>query len=133
MEFFFFLLFRAAALAYGGSQARGQNRTVTADLNHSHSNARSLSTCWVRSEIKPPTSWLLVGFLSTAPQWELLPIHYYKSNMSKCSFSSLISPTILKVFQDCYQFLFCKYTKTVVKQVFFHLHKSSWLNSMKCS
>ena len=37
---FFFRLFRAIPMAYGGSQARGQIRAVAADLHHSHSNAR---------------------------------------------------------------------------------------------
>ena len=39
--FFFFNLFRAAPVAYGGSQARGRMGTVTAGLRHSHSNAGS--------------------------------------------------------------------------------------------
>ena len=39
--FLFFLFFRAAPVAYGGSQARGQIRAVAAGLHHSHSKARS--------------------------------------------------------------------------------------------
>ena len=39
--FFFFLLFRAAPTAYGGSQARGPIEAVAAGLRHSHSNAGS--------------------------------------------------------------------------------------------
>ena len=35
-----------------------------------HSNARS-PTHWERPGIKPATSWILVGFVSDAPQWEL--------------------------------------------------------------
>ena len=38
---FFFCFFRAAPMACGGSQARGQIRTVAAGLHHSHGNARS--------------------------------------------------------------------------------------------
>ena len=38
---FFFNLFRAAAAAYGGSQARGPITAVAASLHHSNSNARS--------------------------------------------------------------------------------------------
>ena len=38
---FFFGLSRAAPMAYGGSQARGQIIAVAAGLHHSHSNARS--------------------------------------------------------------------------------------------
>ena len=39
--FFFFGLFRAAPMAYAGSQARGRIRTVASGLHHGHSNARS--------------------------------------------------------------------------------------------
>ena len=39
--FFFLFLFRAATVAYGGYQARGQIGAVAAGLYHSHSNARS--------------------------------------------------------------------------------------------
>ena len=38
---FLFLLFRAALVAYGGSQARGLIGAVAAVLRQSHSNARS--------------------------------------------------------------------------------------------
>ena len=38
---FFFLLFRAALVAYGGSQARGPIGAVAAGLHHSHGNAGS--------------------------------------------------------------------------------------------
>ena len=39
----YFLLFRAASTAYGGSQASGQIRATAAGLRHSHSNAGSES------------------------------------------------------------------------------------------
>ena len=39
---FVFLLFKAAPVAYGGSQARDQIRATAADLHHSHSNAGSM-------------------------------------------------------------------------------------------
>ena len=39
-----------------------------------HGNARSL-TYWARPGIEPKTSWLLVGFVSTEPPWELLKIN----------------------------------------------------------
>ena len=38
--------------------------------NLNHSNAESL-THWARPGIEPTTSWFLVGFVSTAPRWEL--------------------------------------------------------------
>ena len=41
MPFFFFLSFRAAPAAYGGSQARDPIRAVAAGLHHRHSNTRS--------------------------------------------------------------------------------------------
>ena len=59
---------------------------LPAGLHHSHSNARSepplrltpqLSapsesfTHWARPGIEPASSWLLVGFLTTEPRWEL--------------------------------------------------------------
>ena len=40
-NFFLFCIFRAAHMAYGGSQARGPIRAVASSLGHSHSNARS--------------------------------------------------------------------------------------------
>ena len=39
--FFFFCPFRAAPVAYEGSQARGQIGAIAASLHHSPSNARS--------------------------------------------------------------------------------------------
>ena len=36
--FFFFLLFRATPVTYGGSQARGRIGAATAGLHHSYSN-----------------------------------------------------------------------------------------------
>ena len=38
---FFFCLFRAIPIAYGGSQARSRIGAVAGDLHQSHSNARS--------------------------------------------------------------------------------------------
>ena len=37
--FFFFCLFRATRTAYGGSQARGQIRTVATGLLHNHAKS----------------------------------------------------------------------------------------------
>ena len=36
--YFFFCLFRATPMAYGGFQTWGQNRAAAANLCHSHSN-----------------------------------------------------------------------------------------------
>ena len=70
-------------MAYGGSQARGRIGAVAAGLHHSHSNARSgprlRPTPQLTATPDPrPTgrgqrsSWILVRFVSTVPQWELL-------------------------------------------------------------
>ena len=77
---FSFFLFGAAHVAYGTSQARGwsyscqpqqcQIRAASATYTTAHGNARSLAH-WVRSGIESSTSWLLVGFVSAAPQQEL--------------------------------------------------------------
>ena len=65
--FVFFFLLRAALLAYGRSQARGQIGASASGLHYSHSKARSL-THWVKPGIKPASSWILVGFVTTEPQ-----------------------------------------------------------------
>ena len=81
--FFFFLLFRAAPTVYASFQGRSWIGAAAAGLYHSHSNARSANytiahgnarSHWVRSGTKPTSSWILVIFVSTAPQWEL-PLH----------------------------------------------------------
>ena len=72
-----FLLFRAAPLAYGGSQTRGQIGAVATGLHHSQSNTGSESnlpphhSSWQRSlthressGIEPALSWILVGFVN---------------------------------------------------------------------
>ena len=78
--FYFFGLFRAAPMAYGGSQARGQIGSVATCLCNSHSHTRSEphlrptpypSIHWVRPELEPASSWMLVIFVSAEPQGEL--------------------------------------------------------------
>ena len=59
------------------SRIRATSVTYTA-----HSNSRSLT----QSGIKPASSWILVGFISGEPQWELL---FFR-------FSSLIMTTLEK-------------------------------------
>ena len=81
-----FVFFTATSAAYGNFQARGQIGAAAANLDHSHSNARS-EPClqptpqlmampeslseW-RPEIEPEYSGILVGFITIEPQWELL-------------------------------------------------------------
>ena len=49
----FFSLFRAALMACGSSQARGQIRAAAASLHHSHTGSL---THWARPGIKPMSS-----------------------------------------------------------------------------
>ena len=82
------LFFRVAPAAYGSSQARVQIGAAPAGLHHRHSkhiqivssaynaahgNAGSL-THRVRLGIKPASSWLPVGFITTEPQMGILKI-----------------------------------------------------------
>ena len=77
--FFFFGLFRAVPEAYGSSQAKSnwncscwlkpqpQQHGVwatPATYTTAHGNARSL-TQWVRPGVRPTSSWILVGFLTS--------------------------------------------------------------------
>ena len=93
---FFFVFSRAVPVAYGGSQARGLIGAVAAGLCHSH--VRSELRLWPTPQlmatsnpltygarIEPATSWFLVGFVSTEPQWELLSWKHFKFIMSKPS------------------------------------------------
>ena len=54
-----------------------QQRTGARSLTTAHSNSSS-STYWVRPGFEPTSSWVLVGFTFTAPQWELLLVHFLK-------------------------------------------------------
>uniref|UniRef100_A0A8D1ZL36 Uncharacterized protein n=1 Tax=Sus scrofa TaxID=9823 RepID=A0A8D1ZL36_PIG len=79
--YFYFLLFKATPVAYGGSQAKGQIRATAAGLHHSYSNAGfkmhlqpTPHSSWhqilnprERPGIKSAASWFLVGFISAAP------------------------------------------------------------------
>ena len=77
--FFFFLLFKAAPVAYGSSQARGlmgvtaaamPDLSLICDLHHSSRQHWILNR--VRPGIEPTISWFLVRFISSAPWQELL-------------------------------------------------------------
>ena len=58
--FFFFSFF--LGLYPGPMEVQGRIRAASASLHHSHSNAGSL-THWVKSWIKPTSSWILIMFL----------------------------------------------------------------------
>ena len=62
LAFYFFCLFAAAALAYGGSQSRSQARAAAAGLCHRHSNVRSELCLWPTPQLTAapdpqPTEW----------------------------------------------------------------------------
>ena len=83
---FLFLFFRAPHVAYGSSQARGQNRAVAASLCHSHSNAGSklcllltpqFTKHWIPNPLnkaRDRTQILMDTNKGAEPQWELLII-----------------------------------------------------------
>ena len=92
VDYFLNFFFRAAPTACGSSQARGLIGVAAAGLHHSHSNAGCL-THWARPGIEPASSWTLVGFISAAPQQELLYFlkFYISSTESMCYFSWNVS------------------------------------------
>ena len=51
-------------------------RALSANYTTAHSNAGSL-THWEGPGIKPASSWILVGIVSTEPQWELPILTFY--------------------------------------------------------
>ena len=74
---------------------------ATDSLCHSHSNAGSEThlqptpqltaiTRWRRPGVEPTSSWILVRFITSEPQWEL----HDKHNCS-CSYQSLLYPYLL--------------------------------------
>ena len=73
------LFLRAALAACGSFQARGRIRATAAGLHHSKAGPNSFCDlhhssgqhCWRRPGIQPASSWILVGFISVVPQWEL--------------------------------------------------------------
>ena len=84
---FLFSFFRAAPEAYGSSQAKGPIGAAAVSLHHNHSHVQPEShlwptakltampdpylTQWERTRINPASSWVLVGFVTAEPQWEL--------------------------------------------------------------
>ena len=98
--FFFFFPFRATPAVFGSSGARGHIGAATAGLHHSHSNTTSepsatyttthgnagYLTHRMRPGIKPTSSWMLVGFIATEPQQELLSTHFKYMQILECPF-----------------------------------------------
>ena len=116
--FSFPFFFRAAPSAYGCSRARGQIRPTAAGLSYSHSNTGSkphlqpplqLTATPDRQPteqgqgIQPTSSWILVGFLSTVPQWEL-PLSIFPFSdifFSNSSIFFCIFYDIIRVSEQC--------------------------------
>ena len=67
---FFFFLFRAAPMAYGGSRLGVKSELQLPTYTTAHGNARTL-THGSRPGMEPATSWFLVRFVFAAPWWEL--------------------------------------------------------------
>ena len=62
-------------LAYATATAM-RDLTHICDLYHG-SQQHWMLTHWARPGIDPSSSWILVGFISTVPQWELLWLSFY--------------------------------------------------------
>ena len=65
------LFFKAAPVAYGGSQAGGLIGAAATSLHHSLHLCQILAH-GMRPGVEPALSWILVGFITAEPQWELL-------------------------------------------------------------
>ena len=89
--FFFFWLFRATTMAYGGSQAKGWIRVVGAGLHHSYSNAGS-ELC-----LQPThNSWQcqILNPLIKARDWT----YVFKDTCQICFFWVMMGIPILDIF-----------------------------------
>ena len=70
-----YIFFRSTPIADGSSQTKGRTGAAAAGLCHSHSNTGSL-THGAGPKVKPSSSWILVKFLTTEPQRELLYLFF---------------------------------------------------------
>ena len=88
----------------GVPRLRGWIWATAARLHHSHSNSGS-PTHWARPGIKLASSWILIGFASTAPQQEFLhPLSYI-------IFHHVLSPeTEFGFFSYCGHIIFKKHS-----------------------
>ena len=94
-NFFFFFFFLGPHLRHMGvpqlgvkSEQQCQIWAMTATYTTAHGNIGYL-THWGRPGIELATSWFLVGFVSTAPQWELLYILFNYGLSQNIEYSSL--------------------------------------------
>ena len=63
--------------------------TAPPDPSHVCELCHSSQQCWIRNPlsrpgIKPTSSWILVGFISTSPQWELSVFCFWWSEVFLC-------------------------------------------------
>ena len=84
LNFLFFCvcggLFRAAPMAYGGSQARGPIGAAAAGVCHNHSRAGSLIH-WARPGMEPASLWIWVGLVTAEPYQEPR-FHFFSISLS---------------------------------------------------
>jgi len=88
---FIFCFLGLHLVAYASSQARGRIRAVAAGLHHSQATGEPSHACdlhhssWnagspahrARPGIEPPSSWILVGFVSAVPQWNVTSLFWW--------------------------------------------------------
>ena len=75
----------AAGLHHSHNNVGSTSSTYTT----AHRNTRSL-THWARPGIDPASSWILVGFISAAPQWELQHPLIFDTVLITCYYSSFL-------------------------------------------
>ena len=112
---YLFCFFRPALQRMEVPRPGGRIGATHARLHHSHSNmgyatahsnARSL-THWARPGIKPAISWLLVRFVSTAAQWELLILLFWSSAKWHCFLNFSVWDFAISI-QKCNRFCVLK-------------------------
>ena len=131
--------FRAAGMAYRSSQARGWTEAVATGLHYSnmgiqaasatyttaHDNARS-PTNWTRPRIKLTSSWMLVRFIFTAPQWKLPGFFIFLIPNSYFIPPHLFPLVAISFFYESMNlFLFCKFFCIIFSKIP-HLSDSMW-------
>ena len=112
-----FLLFRAALVTNGSSQARGQIRATAASLHHSHSNMGSESHLWptpLLTATPYPQSTERGQGLNPHPhgyQLDLFPLRH-NGNSKNASFFLYPSPRLLSFCFPHYIFIYISFPDT---------------------